>query len=162
MDNSEQSLITKTVRTQLIPLEGMQMVLPNTCVAEIINYKQPESIKKSPDWLHGLIDWRGIRIPLISFESMNGVTAGKQQKSSRIIVVNGINGNDEMSFYGILSQGIPKLVTLKQETISTIEKPATKLPLSIQQTTINDQIAVIPDQDKIEKKLIKQGLVVTS
>jgi len=163
MANAKQTLLKDSVvRTQLVPLEGMQLVLPNTCIAEVIDFQQPEAIEDAPDWLLGFVDWRGIRIPIISFEAINGLTAGQHQKSTRIIVLNGISGNDDMCFYGVIAQGIPRLLSVNKETISSISKPETKLPFSIQQTLVDDQPAVIPDQEKIEKALKKQGVKITA
>ena len=160
MANAEQTLKDSVVRTQLIPLEGMQLVLPNTCIAEVISYQEPEAIEGAPDWLLGSVGWRGIYIPVISFEAMNGVAAGQHQKSSQITVLNGISGNDDICFYGVITQGIPRLLSLNQDAISTISKPETTLPFSIQQTLIDDQPAVIPNQEKIEKELKKKGVKV--
>jgi chemosensory pili system protein ChpC len=148
------------VRTQLVPLCDMQVLLPNTCIAEVIAYQAPEAVSNAPDWLLGMINWRGVHIPLISFESANGQSWQSTTGQQRIAVLNGISGNDDLPFYGIVVQGIPRLLTLDRDSISAIAKPPVKLPMALEQAQFGDESAVIPDQDKIEKMIIKQGIKV--
>ena len=86
------------VRSQIVPLTDMNLVLPNTCIAEVINFQKPEPVEKAPEWLIGTVVWRGLRIPVVSFEVANKVPAGKASKTNRIAVLNGISGNADLSF----------------------------------------------------------------
>lgn len=76
--------LDSVVRAQLLPLTGMHLVLPNTCIAEVINLQSIEPIKKSADWLLGMTSWRGIHIPVMSFETANGVKTDTPSKITRI------------------------------------------------------------------------------
>ena len=149
------------VRTQVIPLTGMNLVLPNTSIAEVINYSTPSPVKNSPDWYLGVVSWRGINIPLVSFEKANDVKAARKSKSTRIAVLNGVSGNDKLSFYGVVVQGIPRLASLEESSIQEITKPLVSLPLALAQVTVAEQDAVIPDQIKIEKLLKQAGAEVS-
>jgi chemosensory pili system protein ChpC len=144
------------VRVQLLPLSEMQLVLPNTSIAEIINLLPIEPIKKSADWLLGMANWRGIQIPTISFEKANGVSSSEPSKNTRIAVLNSFGSDKDLSFYGVITQGIPKLLSLDKTAISTIKKPDIALPIALQQVDINGVSAVIPDQKQIEMLLKKQ------
>ncbi|MBL1276309.1 MAG: chemotaxis protein CheW [Ectothiorhodospiraceae bacterium] len=145
--------ISSVVRTQLIPLTDMQLVLPNTCIAEVISLQSIKNIKDSPDWLLGMTHWRGIEIPVISYEKTNGLPTVEHSKHTRIAVLNSLEGNEQIPFYGIITQGIPKLQSLTMADINSIKNPDTKMPVALQQTTIHDVNAIIPDQPKIEKLL---------
>jgi chemosensory pili system protein ChpC len=147
---------SSVVRSQLIPLADMRMLLPNTCIAEVIGLGELNPVKKAPDWFLGMMDWRGVRIPVISFEAVNGIAVGEPTRSSRVAVLNGISGNDELPFYGVVSQGIPKLLSLERSAIEVIKKPAQKLPLASEQAQLAEGEAVIPDQKKLEKMLAKE------
>ena len=151
---------SSVIRVQLLPLSEMQLVLPNTSIAEIISLLPIEPIKKSAGWLLGMANWRGIQIPIISFEQANGVAAIEHSKKTRIAVLNSLGSDDNLSFYGVITQGIPKLLSLDKTSISTIKKPSSTLPIAVQQVEINGVAAVIPDQDQIEKLLKKQLLLV--
>lgn len=148
--------ISSVVRTQLIPLADMNLLLPNTCIAEVIGLGELNPIKKAPDWFLGMMDWRGVRIPVISFEAANGISTDAPSRTTRVAVLNGISGDEKLPFYGVLSRGIPKLLSLEKSAISTLKKPKLKLPLASEQTQLADVSAVIPDQGKIEKLLLKE------
>lgn len=144
------------VRVQLLPLSEMQLVLPNTSIAEIINLLPIEPIKKSAGWLLGMANWRGIQIPIISFEQANGVSSNEPSKNTRIAVLNSLGSEKNLSFYGVITQGIPKLLSLDKTGITTIKKPDIALPIALEQVDINGVSAVIPDQKHIEMLLKKQ------
>jgi chemosensory pili system protein ChpC len=146
------------IRSQLIPLAGMSLVLPNTCIAEVIGYREPQPVDGTPDWLLGFVDWRGVRIPLISFEAANGGSPAKANRRSRIVVLNGIGGDEKLSFFALVAQGIPRLMQLDTTTISTLAQPENIHPLALQHTLVLEQEAVIPDQDKLERMIKQQGL----
>ena len=145
------------IRTQIIPLTDMNLVLPNTSIAEIIGYNKPSPVKKSPEWFLGIMSWRGLTIPIVSFEKANEVRFAKQSKSTRIAVLNGISGYAELTFYGVVVQGIPRLASLDEASIQEITDPEVNLPLALAQAEIAEQNAVIPDQKLIEKMLKNAG-----
>jgi len=145
------------IRSQIIPLNDMTLLLPNTCIAEVINYSEPTPVEGAPDWFLGNLLWRGITIPIVSFEKANDVPASETSKSTRIAVLNGVSGNDKLSFYGVVVQGIPRLSSLKQTDIQEKNSSGEKLPWALSQTSIGDLDAVIPDQVEIEKMLKKAG-----
>jgi len=148
--------ISSVVRSQLIPLTDMNLLLPNTCIAEVIGLGDLNPVKKTPDWFLGMMDWRGVRIPVISFEAANGISSDVPSNNARIAVLNGINGDEKLPFYGVIAQGIPKLMSLDKAAINVSKNPEHKLPLASEQTQLADGSAVIPDQGKIEKLLIKE------
>ncbi|MFV2055947.1 MAG: chemotaxis protein CheW [Thiohalomonadales bacterium] len=142
------------VRSQLIPLDNMRLILPNTSVAEVINYEIPAKIDEPPTWFMGLLWWRGLDIPLLKFETLacgKSVNAGRR---SRIIVINAISTSAKKSFYGILTQGIPRLMSLNAEII--IDSPEQKLEsFVLRNTLIDGNTAIIPDQEAMEAELNK-------
>ena len=72
-------------------------------------------------------------------------------------MLNGISGNDELNFYGVIVQGIPRLASLDEASIQEVTDPKVNLPLALVQAEIAEQDAVIPDQKQIEKMLKKAG-----
>lgn len=149
------------VRSQLIPLAGVSLVLPNPCIAEVIGYQEPQPVDGAPDWLLGFIHWRGVRIPLISFEAADGGSPPTVDRRSRIVVLNGIGGEEDLPFFGIVAQGIPRLMQLDTATISAIAQPDINHPLALQHTLVQDQEAIIPDQDRLEGMIRQQGIGAT-
>jgi len=56
-----------------LPVTGNSLVLPNVSVAEIVDYKTPEPVEDTPEWFLGNIEWRGVTLPVISYELFGGV-----------------------------------------------------------------------------------------
>ncbi|MCE6984778.1 chemotaxis protein CheW, partial [Pseudomonas frederiksbergensis] len=75
-----------------LPLSDRCLVLPNVAVAELIGFQAGSPVLASPEWLLGWIDWRGQRLPLLSFESACG---GQLQvgERARIVVLNALGSS---------------------------------------------------------------------
>ncbi|HFE32277.1 MAG TPA: chemotaxis protein CheW [Gammaproteobacteria bacterium] len=150
-----------TVRSQLIPLADMRLLLPTTCIAEIVDWREPEAVDGAPAWLLGILEWRGLRIPLLSFEAANGRPRGEVSRRGRIAVLNGIGGDPELPFYAIQLQGIPRLILVNETNIEAISEPEESLPLELEHAMLQQQVALIPDQDALESMIKSTGLSVS-
>ena len=149
--------ITEMVRAQLLPLFVMRVVLPNTCIAEIINFTELEPVENSPSWILGTMQWRALRIPVVSFESANGMPFPDNARKKRVAVLNGIGGHEQLSFYAIAMQGIPRLISLDKTNLNTITTPDVNFPLAMKQAMIGSQSVVIPNLEKLEQQIIEEG-----
>ena len=79
---------TEQVRSLWIPLRQVNMLLPHAVVAEIGNYRVPDSRDDTPEWLLGDINWRGTTIPVVSLESLCGESAPANLVYSRLLIIN--------------------------------------------------------------------------
>lgn len=146
------------VRSQLIPLAGMELVLPNTSIAEVINAQSPEPLENEHQWILGMIEWRGVKIPLLCYEASLGNLQTNINSQSRIAVLNAMDAKvSSFSFYAVLIQGIPRLVTLNDENI-TDSPEAEGGPYILRQTLVNGSPAIIPDQAQLESELGKLSI----
>src|SRR5690606_466660 len=60
----------------LVPLADRTLLLPNVAVAELVPYRAPRTAEGAPSWFLGQVAWRGLSLPLLSFEAAsNGVAA---------------------------------------------------------------------------------------
>ncbi len=152
----EQTL--SSVRCQSVPLAGLRIILPNTCIAEVVTYQPLDPIDDGPEWLLGAMDWRGERIPVISFEAANDIGVAEIAKTTRITIINGISGRPGLPFYGIVSSGIPRLLTVDRDGLLKNPEPEQELPLALEYALVGNETCIIPDQDAIEALLLKQEL----
>jgi hypothetical protein len=56
--------------TFVIPLYKSILLIPNATVAEIIAYEPLQRVQGSPDWFLGFLGWRGVQVPVVSFEML--------------------------------------------------------------------------------------------
>jgi chemosensory pili system protein ChpC len=143
------------LRTQLIPLHGARLILPNTAIAEIVPYSEPEPLEDAPAFLLGRMSWRGQEIPLISFEAVCGKDAPALNPRARLAVLNTLNGNAALPFFAVLTQGIPQLLQVSEANLQPIGHETLLSPMTLCQVLVNGEPAVIPDLDALESELLR-------
>lgn len=145
-----------SVRSLVVPLNGFSLVIPNTAVAEVADYKVPQPVLDAPGWLLGMMLWRGRSIPLLSFEQFMGRSSGVGGVHARAVVCNTLNGNRMLPFIAVLAQGIPRLQEVKGEMLELDDSGST--PAAAAQIRLGGQEAVIPDLDVVERLLLQLGI----
>jgi len=141
-----------------IPLHEETALLPNAAIAEVIAYKKPSPIDDAPEWFLGFIEWRDKRVPLISFEALSGKNIETVKKNSRIAVLNTLNGNSQLPYVGILSQGIPSLAIVQEEGLNDKQDADENRPSVAAFVEVGGIEAVIPSIDEIELRLKQLNL----
>lgn len=149
-----------TVRSLIIPLSGTLLVLPNTAVAEVSDFKSPQPIADAPGWLLGMMLWRGRSIPLLAFEPLLGHSAGAGGVHARAVVCNTLNGNAVLPFIAILAQGIPRLQELKLDTIEVVEARDQEQDTAVvaARLMVAGREGVVPNLDALERQLLQLGV----
>ena len=133
------------VRTIMAPMTEGYALLPNSVVAEILEYTAPEPFKQGPDWLLGELAWHGWQVPVISYLRMiNEHADDPVTKKARILIIKTLGESTQVNYIGLLIQGLPKLKTVTEKTL--VEKKVKKLPDAIfSQVVIDDLSAYIPE-----------------
>ncbi len=102
-----------SIRCIQLPLLDMQLLLPNSVVAEIISYVRPE--QAVDDWLDGVMIWRGVSVPVVSVEKMCNQAHVEPGVRSRIAVIYNLNNDDDMPYLGIIMQDIPRAYLAEED-----------------------------------------------
>ncbi len=139
---------------QLIPLRQLRLIVPRTCIAEVVRYAAPERPRAAPDWFRGLLAWNSLRIPVLSFEELCGRAAGEPGGRTRIAIFNAISGKLDSGYYGVLTEGFPQLVRVNREVMKLDERQAWPAggPVVCQIRMINEY-PLIPDLERVEEIL---------
>jgi chemosensory pili system protein ChpC len=146
---------TKEVRSVLIPLNELQLLLPNAVIAEVIGYQQPEPPEgEKPDWYVGSYVWRGVIIPVVSFEGMLGERVIMPGHRGRIMVMNTLGQDQKLTHIGLLVQAIPSLVRVGANNVVPVSPEDELDPLIKQQVELDLNPAMIPDLDEIERQVL--------
>ncbi|WP_226505496.1 chemotaxis protein CheW [Pseudomonas sp. MWU16-30317] len=138
-----------TLTTLMLPLADRSLVLPNVAVAELIDYQLRQPVRGAPVWHLGMIVWRELQIPLVSFEAACGapVVVGED---ARIVVLNCLS-DGPLQFMAILIQAVPRSCKVDSQ-LSYVDVPLAELELAAVQ--ISDRVAKIPDLDGLERLLL--------
>jgi chemosensory pili system protein ChpC len=92
----------------LMPLSGINLVIPNSAVSEVIAYMRPQKLDDTPDWFLGAVLWRGVNLPVVSVEQLCGIDAVHIGPRSRISIIYNPEKDDELPYIGLHIQDIPR------------------------------------------------------
>jgi len=144
-----EQMAPEIVPSLMIPLAGRMLLVPTVTVAEMVAFAQPKPVENSPDWLLGDFYWRDLRVPLLSFEVLNGEALPEVQAKSRVAVFNHSGIDDDLPFIAIATQGIPKLARVSADDISVNEDGRCQA-FDRLHATLNGENVVIPEVTALE------------
>jgi chemotaxis signal transduction protein len=110
-----------SVRCMLLPLTSLNLLIPNSAVAEIIGYSTPRPLSDTSDWFPGVVLWRGVYNP---------------------------EKDPDLPYIGIHMQDIPRAYLAEADSIESGSDEGLSQYLV---TRVDDEqfARVIPDVDKI-------------
>jgi len=135
--------------TLMLPLADRSLVLPNVAVAELIDYQLRQPVPGAPVWHLGMIIWRELHIPLVSFEAACGAPVALNG-DARIVVLNCLS-DGPLQFMALLIQGVPRSCKVDSQ-LSYVDVPLA--PLELAAVQISDRVAKIPDLEGLERLLL--------
>lgn len=141
---------SQTLSCVMIPMSGRQLLLPNVTIAEVVDYAGTDAGTDRPEWLVGYLDWRGLQLPIISYDAANGGTApASGDGRGRIIVLNTIGDqHSELPFVALITQGIPSQARLAEDQIRKLDGEAG--PADLMEVEVDGENAWIPNLEFIE------------
>jgi len=128
------------------------MLVPGSVVSEVVPYVSHTPLKVKQPWLLGRLIWRGLTLPLVSFEVAASLTE-KPSIGRRIAVFNTINGNPKLPFYALFIQAVPRLLQLDQQRMKEL-KPPNKSPILRNLVDFDGQKTYVPELDKFEALIL--------
>jgi len=139
---------SKSVRCMLLPLTSLNLLVPNSAVAEIIGYSTPRQLPDSSDWFAGVVLWRGVHIPVVAVEQMCGVSAAQAGPRARIAMIYNPEKDPDLPYLGIQMQDIPRAYLAEADTMEAgSDEGISKYLLA---RVDDEQLGrVIPNLDKI-------------
>ena len=132
----------------LLPLTSMNLLVPNSAVAEIIGYSAPRLLSQCSDWFVGVVLWRGVYIPVVAVEQMCDIATAGVGPRARIAVIYNPEKDPELPYVGIHMQDIPRAYLADPD--STESGSSDGLGDYLLTRVDDEELArVIPDLDKI-------------
>lgn len=140
----------------LLNVAERKMLVPNTAVAELVPYRNVETIEHAPQWLIGQLEWRGLRLPVISYAVLSEQPA-QVDEQSRIVIVNAMGARPDFRFYALVIQGIPR--TLRVDA-GLLEDTTSELgQYELQAVKQHGETHYIPDLQAIENLILDSGII---
>ncbi|MEW5974024.1 MAG: chemotaxis protein CheW [Pseudomonadota bacterium] len=127
-----------------LPLQGVSLLVPYACVAEIVNL----SLRSNVGAFLGEVDWRGVRIPVLSLERACGREVEVPRGRVRLGVLYGLRDKDGLPYYAIVLDGAPRTENVQPERLEL--GPTGDCGLLGQGVTMGGQTYYIPDLEAIE------------
>ena len=135
----------------IIHMHDSHLLLPNVSIAEVVDFATSDPEAGSPDWLVGWLEWRGLRLPVVSYDAANGnklVVPGGNR--GRVVVLNTIGQNHaETPFLALVTQGIPSQIRIGPDQVREIDGEKGSAAQVV--VEVDGETAVIPDLEYLEK-----------
>jgi len=143
----------------LVPLADERLLLPRSCVTEVINYQAPTPMEGAPPWYLGTVAWGGRRVPLVSFEAACGRNVPRTNGRTRLVVMQGISPQSEPlgGHFAVLTQGFPQLVRLSPDVLHADDSRTfgERHPVISQVRMINEY-PLVPDFERLEQMIAEE------
>jgi chemosensory pili system protein ChpC len=130
------------IHSQLITTQSRSLLLPNTAIAEIVHYAAPQPVDDAPDWLLGTMVWRGLRIPVVSYERASGDVSMEYDNRARIAVLNGVHSGAALQFYAFVISNNPRLLKVSRDDVRK-QGGGDRDKFQLQQVVVNNITAII-------------------
>jgi len=137
----------------LVPLTDMRLIVPRVCVAEVTGLGQLQMLSDAPDWLVGMVGWKELSLPLVSFEAAVGGQSPEIGGRTRAVIFHAASIS-KGGFFAIMSQGLPQLVRINRDVVEPDQSedwPETA-PMICRIRMVNEY-PVVPDLDRLEAML---------
>jgi chemosensory pili system protein ChpC len=135
----------------LIPLVDGRLIIPRSCVAEVIGFQTPSEMTGAPPWYIGTVPWNGRHVPLISFEGACGQNIPPASGRTRVVIFHCLGTRLEAGYFGLVSQGFPQLVRVGTDVVRPDNSRmfAERTPVICQVRMVNET-PLIPDMERLE------------
>jgi len=135
----------------LVPLHQGRLIVPRTCIAEVVRYMPPEHRPDSPGWFRGFVTWNNRQVPVIRVEDLCGLEAAPPGGRTRLAIFNCLSESLDAGVFGVLTEGFPQLVRVNRDVLAIHDENSWPEdgPIICQIRMINEY-PLIPDLEKLE------------
>lgn len=148
-------LVGDELYSLLIPLRDERIIIPRSCVAEVVRYTPTSAAATDDHWRRDTITWRDREVAVISYEAMLGTDMPQVGGRTRVVVFNPLAGA-ECPAYGVLAQGFPQMVRVNSEVVQPDQAyTANDAAPVICRISMLSEHALIPDLEALEARIME-------
>lgn len=144
----------------LVPLADGRLILPRSCVAEVVAYSPPAEMPGAPTWYLGTVPWGGGQVPLVSFEGICGQTIPPVTGRARIVIVHCLGETLEGGVFALVAQGFPQVVRVTSDVVRPDNSRAIpeRWPVLCQLRMLSEA-PLVPDLERLEAMIAEETSV---
>jgi chemosensory pili system protein ChpC len=137
----------RLLKSIILTLRNELVVVPNAAVAEIISVQNVKEVEDAPGWMLGKTTWRGVELPVVSFEAAGGDDVQAVNINTQIAVLYSANTDEDKqySYIGLAMHGVPHVSQFSRDQIKTDPDVSDDHPMVAQRVRINGAAASILD-----------------
>ncbi len=139
-----------------VPLHKSNILVPDATVAEIIPYEPLQRVQGTVDWFLGFLAWRGVQVPVVSFEMLTVERASfslVSVSSASLVVIRAPRQTGNIQYFALVAQSLPRLVhihpTELTESVETVELTESM------KVCYGAEVLAIPNLDYIESEICR-------
>jgi chemosensory pili system protein ChpC len=142
--------------TFVVPLQKSNILVPNATVAEIIPYEPLQRVQDTADWFLGFLAWRGVQVPVVSFEMLTVERASfslLSVSSASLVVIRSPRITGDVQYIALVSQALPRLARINPtELIESGEKVELTELMKVRYA---GEIVAIPNLEYVESEVCR-------
>lgn len=142
--------------TFVIAMQKQMVIMPAEVVAEIIPYEPLQRVDDTPDWFIGLLGWRGVQVPVVSFEMLTIERASfslVSVASASLVIVRGMTDQQSLPFYALVSQTRPSSHLITDEMLFETGEALEQTEAA--KVRFQNDIVSIPNLEFVESALLE-------
>lgn len=158
--NKNQAMLSKQtpeVLCMLLPLMDDILLVPTVSVAEMANLRPFDEVENTPEWFFGFYTWRGLSVPVLGYETLNGGGLPLLKTEGRVAVLNCADENSDLPFIGIITQNIPRIARVEEPDIASDSSSPTNT-FDLMAVKIGSEMYKIPDVVAIKNAYLGLGI----
>lgn len=142
------------IHTLEIPLAPLSLLVPSASIAEVATLSAITPVPFAAPWLIGVIGWRTLAVPVVSFEALLTGKPVAPRPQSRVVILYPLPGRGGEDFIGVLTASEPRPRTI--DAAAAVAVTASDLPSSpyiASGLRVESRAMAIPDFDALKKVL---------
>lgn len=145
------SATTGTMPGNLLPLWQKKLLLPSITVVDVIPASGMAVGKSKKSGILGHVIWQQNKLPVLMFEVLNGDKQPPEPQA--LAIIHSVSIADKIEHYALALQAEPAQVKVKISELEDLDR-APVGPMEYLQVRYQEALAVIPDLDALEAKLL--------
>ena len=147
--------VPEQLKIYILEMQKQAVILPGDVVAEIIPYEPLQRMEDTPEWFLGLLGWRGIQVPVVSFEMLTVERASfslVSVASANLVIVRGDTDQALLPFYALVAQTDPVAHEISDEMLIGTEDTVERTEIA--RAKFNNDVLSVPNLGYLQEALL--------